>query len=327
MADYYSVLSSAVAQLEPNVETARRALYERAREAVSRRMRAMEVSEDAVHAELAALNAAIAHIENDIAGPVEAALRAARPRVPRTLAVKPARITEPPPRVEPAAPSGDVGGVARRKFSARTLTAVAAMLVGVIIAALAYKYVARGGARPDASASSTTAQQPASPRPRSADARRPAADVDEATLPYILRRQLVFYRTTHPAGTIIIIKPQHFLYLVKDNETALRYTIGVGADCDPAVGMLTIAAKTGGPDQAASVINASDTPPSPAPVRDSSSGVPTFSLADTTCRIRATNVAAAIGRDQSSGGFQLITDDMLDLYERVPVGTKVVVMN
>lgn len=324
MADYYSVLSSAVAQLEPNVETARRALYERAREAVSQRMRAMEVSEDAVKAELAALNAAIAHIESDIAGPVEAAFRAARPRMPRTVAVKPARIAEPPRRVETAVPSDDVGGVPRRKLSARTLTAVAAVLIGVIIAALAYKYVARSGARPDASA---TAQQPASPRPRSADARRPAADVDEATLPYILRRQLVFYRTTHPAGTIIIIKPQHFLYLVKDNETALRYTIGVGADCDPAVGMLTIAAKTGGPDQAASVINASNTPPSPAPVRDSSSGVPTFSLADTTCRIRATNVAAAIGRDQSSGGFQLITDDMLDLYERVPVGTKVVVMN
>jgi lipoprotein-anchoring transpeptidase ErfK/SrfK len=207
------------------------------------------------------------------------------------------------------------------------LTAVAAVLVGAIIAALVYKYVARSGARPDTSASSATTQQPASPRPRSADARRQPADVDEATLPYILRRQLVFYRTTYPAGTIIIIKPQHFLYLVKDNETALRYTIGVGADCDPAVGMLTIAAKSGGPDQTASVINTSDTPPSPAPVRDASSGVPIFTLADTTCRIRATNVAAAIGRDQSSGGFALITDDMLDLYERVPVGTKVVVMN
>jgi lipoprotein-anchoring transpeptidase ErfK/SrfK len=55
--------------------------------------------------------------------------------------------------------------------------------------------------------------------------------------------------------------------------------------------------------------------------------VPTFYFGDTPCRIRATNVVSTIGQNPTSGGFQLFADDMLDLYDRVPVGTKVVVTN
>jgi lipoprotein-anchoring transpeptidase ErfK/SrfK len=290
-------------------------------------MRAMDIAEDDVNAELAALNAAIAHIESDIAGPVEAALRAARPRPPTAAAVRPAAIVDSPPGVEQAAALGDAPRTPGRAFSARMLAAVLAVIAGAIIAMVGYAYLPRTGARQDASQDKTPAEAVAS-RTRTAEPGRQPADADEATLPYMLRRQLVFFRTTHPAGTIIIIKPQHFLYLVKDNEAALRYTIGVGADCDGAAALLTIAGKEGGPDQAAPVIDAADKPPPPAPAREGAgSGIPTFTLADTTCRIRATNAASVIGRDQSRGGFQLIADDMLDLYERVPVGTKVVIMN
>src|SRR6476661_6217554 len=78
MADYYSVLSSAVAKLGNNVESARRALYDRARKAVTTRMRAIDppVSDDSINAELAALEAAIARVEGDIARPVEEVLHA-----------------------------------------------------------------------------------------------------------------------------------------------------------------------------------------------------------------------------------------------------------
>ncbi|MFZ0126195.1 MAG: hypothetical protein WAL48_18660, partial [Xanthobacteraceae bacterium] len=78
MADYYSVLSGAVAKLENNVESARRALYDRARKAVTTRMRAIDppVSDDSINAELAALEAAIARVEGDIARPVEEVLHA-----------------------------------------------------------------------------------------------------------------------------------------------------------------------------------------------------------------------------------------------------------
>jgi hypothetical protein len=81
MADYYSVLSSAVTKLETNVESARRALYDRARRAVMARMRAMNppVSDDDINAELAALEAAIARVEGNIARPVEEVLHAHRP--------------------------------------------------------------------------------------------------------------------------------------------------------------------------------------------------------------------------------------------------------
>ncbi len=163
------------------------------------------------------------------------------------------------------------------------------------------------------------------PGTRPAEERRASVEASDATIPYILRRQLVYYRTTYPAGTVIIIKPQHALYLVNENAAALRYAIGVGADCDDTAGMLTVARKEGGPEPSVQAASAAADQPS---ARDGRSAtVPTLVLGDSKCRIRATNVASTIGRDQSSGGFQLITDDMLDLYDRIPVGTKIVVMN
>jgi Uncharacterized protein conserved in bacteria len=162
--------------------------------------------------------------------------------------------------------------------------------------------------------------------PRTAEPRRQQADITEATIPYILRRQLVYFRTTYPAGTVIVIKPQHSLYLVKDNGTAMRYSIGVGADCDNSAALLVVDRKDGGPGNTAPVIAAADRP-SPQARDSGAAGVPTFYFGDTPCRIRATNVVSTIGQNPPAGGFQLFADDMLDLYDRVPVGTKVVVTN
>ena len=57
---------------------------------------------------------------------------------------------------------------------------------------------------------------------------------------YIFKRQLVYYRSIHPVGTMVISKSQRFLYLVRPEVVALRYTIGVGRECVNAVGLLLI---------------------------------------------------------------------------------------
>jgi lipoprotein-anchoring transpeptidase ErfK/SrfK len=365
MADYYSVLSSAVAKLENNVETARRALYDRARQAVTARMHAMDppVSDDDINAELAALEAAIARIEGNIARPVEEVLHAhhrpashaggaqvagvgaLRGPARRRDAAEPAPAGSAQDQVAPT-PAPLSVDAARRRPSAGVWAGAIVVLAALSIAALGYAYwprestTSREGAKPASPAVTSAAPTPnpapapvvASPGPslpsRAPEPRRQQVEAGEATIPYILRRQLVYFRTTYPAGTIIIIKPQHSLYLVKENGTAVRYTLGVGADCDEMGALLSVTRKDGGPDGTTPVIAAPDRPSAPPQSRDGGApGVPTFYLGDTPCRIRATNVASAIGQNPSSGGFQLFADDMLDLYDRVPVGTKVVVTN
>jgi lipoprotein-anchoring transpeptidase ErfK/SrfK len=362
MADYYSVLSSAVAKLSRNVETERRALYARARKAVTTRMRAIDppVSDDDVNAELAALEGAVARIERDIARSAQAAVRgrdaplvgvdnrtsdAERAASAGILRAPARRPDARPPRA--ASPGGQLrGGPLLHADEVQTthrvgrpilLSAGLAATLVLILAAFGYVYWLNPQTESDRGASpakvatspgpnappapAVTASGPTASKAPPAEARRPQAEATEATIPYILRRQLVYYRTTYPAGTIIIIKPQHSLYLVKDNGTALRYSIGIGADCDDSTGLLAVARKDGGPDDAAQ----SSAPAVPS--RDAGAGVPTFSLGDTPCRIRATKQVGAIGQNPASGGFLLFADDMLDLYGRVPVGTKVVVTN
>jgi lipoprotein-anchoring transpeptidase ErfK/SrfK len=245
--------------------------------------------------------------------------------------------------VEALAQSG-TGRPPRRALSKGSLVGTIAAVALFIVAALAYVYwpkqpeTSSQRAEPAPVPAATVAAKPGpapapattTPSPggaaRTAEPRRQQADVTEATIPYILRRQLVYFRTTYPAGTVIVIKPQHSLYLVKDNGTAMRYSIGVGADCDNSAALLVVDRKDGGPDGAASIIAASDRP-SPQGRDGVAAGVPTFYFGDTPCRIRATNVVSSIGQNPPSGGFQLFADDMLDLYDRVPIGTKVVVTN
>jgi lipoprotein-anchoring transpeptidase ErfK/SrfK len=362
MADYYSVLSSAVGKLENNIETVRRALYDRARKAVTTRMHAIDppVSDDSINAELAALEAAIARVEGDIARPVEEVLHAQHRAASHAGADhhpgvgvlrEPGRRPDAPQpsalgdqlRVDPLPQSG-AEPPPRRGLARGSLVGAIAAIALLIVAALAFAYWPRQTATfsqqaepapvPAGTAAATPGQgaPPAVAAPSPSEASRPAeprrqqADVTEAAIPYILRRQLVYFRTTYPAGTIIIIKPQHSLYLVKDNGTAMRYSIGVGADCDNSAALLVVDRKDGGANGTAPVIAAADRP-SPQARDSGAAGVPTFYFGDTPCRIRATNVVSIIGQNPPSGGFQLFADDMLDLYDRVPVGTKVVVTN
>ena len=85
-------------------------------------------------------------------------------------------------------------------------------------------------------------------------------------LPYIVRRQLVYFRTTYPAGTIVIAKSQHFLYVVKPNSAALRYTIGIGPDCSKSIGLYRVSRKTSEPETT-SASGAQERRPTPVALR------------------------------------------------------------
>src|SRR5215510_6016449 len=147
----------------------------------------------------------------------------------------------------------------------------------------------------------------------------------EADRSYIVRRQLVYYRTIHPVGTAVIQKSQHHLYLVRPNTAAMRYTIGVGRECANAVGLLLVSAKEERPESRPRQ-GAGATPASAGAAEDrrtdGRSGARTLALGDTGHRIYGVNPPI---KDGDGGCFALVNDDIVDLYDRVEVGTKVVI--
>ena len=144
----------------------------------------------------------------------------------------------------------------------------------------------------------------------------------------VYRRQPVFYRTSEPPGTIIIDTSDRFLYLIQLNNVALRYGIGVGRDGFQWNGLLKITRKAEWPDW---------TPPPEMIERQpylprfmaggpgNPMGARALYLGATIYRIHGTNAPETIGHAVSSGCFRLVNDEIADLYERVPVGTKVIV--
>jgi lipoprotein-anchoring transpeptidase ErfK/SrfK len=154
------------------------------------------------------------------------------------------------------------------------------------------------------------------------------APAGEAILPEPYRRQPVFYRTTEPAGTIIVDTSQRFLYVTQGNGRAMRYGIGVGREGFQWQGLLKISRKAEWPDW---------TPPSEMIARQpylprfmaggpgNPLGARALYLGETVYRIHGTNQPQTIGHAVSSGCFRLVNDAVIDLYDRVPVGTKVIV--
>lgn len=142
------------------------------------------------------------------------------------------------------------------------------------------------------------------------------------------RKQMVLYRTTEKPGTIIIQTAERYLYLIQGNGRALRYGIGVGRDGFQWQGQLQVARKAEWPDW---------TPPSEMIARQpylprfmaggpgNPMGARALYLGSTVYRIHGTNQPETIGTAISSGCFRLTNTDIVDLYERVPVGAKVIV--
>jgi lipoprotein-anchoring transpeptidase ErfK/SrfK len=147
-------------------------------------------------------------------------------------------------------------------------------------------------------------------------------------LPPQYQRQVVLYRSTEPPGTIIVHTAERFLYVVQPNGRALRYAIGVGREGFQWQGLLRITRKQEWPDW---------TPPPEMIERQpylprfmaggpgNPMGARALYLGATIYRIHGTNQPQTIGSAVSSGCFRLVNPDIIDLYERIPVGTKVIV--
>jgi lipoprotein-anchoring transpeptidase ErfK/SrfK len=154
---------------------------------------------------------------------------------------------------------------------------------------------------------------------------------DAATdeLPAPLRRQVVSYSTSEPPGTIIIDTPHTFLYLTLGGGKALRYGIGVGRQGFTWAGTQTIVRKAEWPDWIPPAEMIARQPYLPRWVGGGPGnplGARALYLGNTDYRIHGTNDPTTIGKHVSSGCIRLQNADVIDLFQRVGVGTKVVVL-
>jgi lipoprotein-anchoring transpeptidase ErfK/SrfK len=149
-------------------------------------------------------------------------------------------------------------------------------------------------------------------------------------LPSELRRQSVSYRTEQPPGTIIVNTADRYLYLIMGNGIAMRYGVGVGRDGFQWGGIQKISLKREWPDWVPPPEMISRQPYLPrwmAGGPGNPLGARAMNLGGTVYRIHGTNAPETIGQAVSSGCFRLVNEDVIDLYSRVPLGTKVMVQH
>jgi lipoprotein-anchoring transpeptidase ErfK/SrfK len=154
------------------------------------------------------------------------------------------------------------------------------------------------------------------------------ATPDDEQLDPKWQKTVVFYRTTEAPGTIIVQTNERFLYVIQPGGRALRYGIGVGRDGFQWQGLVKITRKMEWPDW---------TPPEEMIQRQpylprwmaggpgNPLGARALYLGGTVYRIHGTNQPQTIGTAVSSGCFRLTNPDVSDLYDRIPIGTKVVI--
>jgi lipoprotein-anchoring transpeptidase ErfK/SrfK len=164
----------------------------------------------------------------------------------------------------------------------------------------------------------------------------PITPVNPSTIPARFRRQTVSYDGLEPAGTIIVDPSQRFLFLVLDDGTALRYGVGVGRAGFAWAGEAEIGMKRRWPRWL---------PPEEMAIRDANAaewingmpGGPQNPLGaralylfangqDTLYRIHGTNDPSSIGKAMSSGCIRMLNEDVADLFNRVAIGTRVIVL-
>ena len=151
-----------------------------------------------------------------------------------------------------------------------------------------------------------------------------------AELPPEMRKQSVYSRTEQPPGTIIVNTADRHLFLIMGNGVALRYGVGVGRDGFQWGGVQKITLKREWPDWVPPPEMITRQPYLPrwmAGGPGNPLGARAMNLGGTVYRIHGTNAPQTIGQAVSSGCFRLVNDDVIDLYSRVPLGTKVLVQH
>jgi lipoprotein-anchoring transpeptidase ErfK/SrfK len=159
---------------------------------------------------------------------------------------------------------------------------------------------------------------------------------DLSKVPKKFRRQIVSYAGRHWPGTIIVDTAERHLYLILENQQAIRYGVGVGRDGFRWAGLADIERKvmwprwTPPPEMV-------DRDPNVAKWKDGMPGGPDNPLGaralylfqngrDTLYRLHGTNAPQSIGKAMSSGCIRMINEDVIELYNRSPVGSRVVVL-
>ena len=148
-------------------------------------------------------------------------------------------------------------------------------------------------------------------------------------LPPQFRRALVEYKTPEPPGTIIVDTSNTYLYLVLENGKALRYGIGVGREGFTWAGAERISKMAEWPDwnpPLEMIDRQPDLPRFMAGGEGNPLGARALYLGKSLYRIHGTNQPSTIGTFVSSGCIRLTNEDIVDLYKRIQVGSRVVVL-
>jgi lipoprotein-anchoring transpeptidase ErfK/SrfK len=200
-----------------------------------------------------------------------------------------------------------------------------AMAVGAI-AAFAFPSAASAGPLTPPQMAMAMAPMQTAPRLQSLPYQEQGA---ESRLPGRLQRQVVNYASREAPGTIIIDTPNTYLYLVLGHGQAVRYGIGVGRDGFTWSGVQSITKKSEWPDWTPPPEMISRQPYLPRYMAGGPGnplGARAMYLGGTIYRIHGTNAPGTIGTRVSSGCIRLTNEDVADLYSRVNVGTKVIVL-
>jgi len=142
-------------------------------------------------------------------------------------------------------------------------------------------------------------------------------------------KRIVEYHGKESPGTIVVDTPNKFLYLVQDDGTAMRYGIGVGRPGFTWSGVKQISAKREWPDwtpPAEMLARRPDLPRHMEGGPQNPLGARAMYLGSSLYRIHGSNEPWTIGTNVSSGCIRMRNEDVIDPYERVNVGTRVVVI-
>ena len=294
MVDYVQLISRAVATLDPNTREARQALYQRARQTLVDKLSSMDptLSHTDLKAERAALESAIQQVERD------AARRAAPPqRQPAQDRVQDRAQDRVQARSQERYDYRDRPPLKDPRNWLRTAAVALGVLLIFAVGTAIYSFWPRSLDDVRSMAKQRTVSSTPEPAEIKSD--------------FVRLRQLVYYRTTQPVGTIVVDKSQTFLYVVRHNLSALRYSIGVGTECAALSGLYHVARKEELPGGKKSGQQPPDSP--------------VLYLDKADYRIHGFDGSARITLPE--GCIRLIKDDVIYLYNHTPLETRVVVAN
>lgn len=336
MPDYYAILWRALKKGDFASAQWRDNVFAQTRHMLLAQLRDTQppLSNTEIRLQTDALEAAIKTIQAEVA-PSHSRPRAGNERTLRPRGELPAR-----------RPTGEDGARPKPPLALPPIVWVLLAIVVAAITAGAYAFIASRPGNPPPTARKVenrveaAKERPAPPpqavaRPRAASAG--AADGDlppgvdggstEADVAFYFRRQPVFYRTTHPVGSIIVDKQQHFLYFIQPNQVALRYGVGVGRACAGVAGLRKVSGKAEWPEwqPPEDLVEHKLMPPG---VMKGGPGNPLgarlIALDDGSSRIHGTNAPKTIGNSLTIGCIRLVNDDAVDLYNRVAIGARVI---